>query len=960
MNRRDFLKRSSLLAAGGFLTATSPALARAAVQAGALTFDGDLYKAFKDPASIYYPFVRWWWNGDILDAGELKRELQVMKKAGIGGVEINPIELPPRDNDMGMRDQATPWLSDKWVDMLRVTFDEAKRLDMTCDLLVGSGWPFGAEYLRGDERAMVRLLDAKELDGPCEYQISEFALLSKIDPESTEKSEARTLKLVSLSLVPAPMDSIDQAVDLSSQIGQEVITVQVPAGKHYFYAVAQVEAFACVINGAPGAAGPILNHLNKEAVEKYLNTMSDTIQKRIGPMKNDIRTMFTDSMELEGANWTTDFREEFIRRRGYDIVPYMPYMMFKTKRLGDVYDFNYGVPKSDRFKEENNRMRFDFELTKAELLRERFNKTYVDWCHKLGVMARAQTYGRGFFPLDTSIGYDIPEGESWTTNYLKHRLGEEMSNEDYRRGRGYTMINKFVASGAHLTGKRVVSCEEMTNTYRVFDATLELLKLGSDMSIISGITQSFWIGVNYSPPQIPFPGWVRYGAYFSEHNNWWPHVHCINTYKARLSAALQNADMYTDIAILPAYGDMWTTWGVQTEPFPVRLNVPYMTLLWEAMVKNGHGCDYTSEMVLRGSTVEKGKLCYGPKKYGTLFLAGVQGLDPDILEKLYDFVQTGGRVFCVERYPDRCLGYKDYAKRNAEVQQWVEKLKAIPERFILLDIPEDKDFITWFTGVQGKYGFVPFVKIDRPDPYFMQNRYQADDGSELFFFTNSHLHDRYKGKVTFAPEITKGRYAWVWDADTGERSRIELKEGAYELELGVATSRLIVFDKNKTGPRYRQLPITGAGTQTLRDGWKVELTHSREGWSKLIDMDSPTDLKETQWVNFTGTISYKKTVNVENPADTILNLGRVWGVAELKVNGQECGTRWYGDQTFDLSKVLRAGSNEIEVKVTTTLLNYMKTLKDNKTAQYWTVEGTKDQPLSSMGMVGPVTLYQIG
>ncbi len=959
MDRRTFLIRSAWLTAGGILASTSPSLAKLALKSDSLRFDSDLYKTFKDPASIYYPFVRWWWNGDILDADELRRELQVMKKAGIGGVEINPIQLPPRDNDMGMLDKATPWLSDKWIDMLNVTFDEAKRLDMTCDLLVGSGWPFGAEYLRGDERAMVRLVDAQELEGPCEYEISQFALFAKVDPHATETSEVRTMKIVSLSLVPSPMDNIDQAIDLTDQKDNEIIRVQVPAGKHYFYAVVQVNAFACVINGAPGAAGPILNHLDKTAVRKYLDHMSDTIQSKIGPLKGRMRTMFTDSMELEGMNWTTDFREEFIKRRGYDIVPYMPYMMFKTGRLGDVYNFDYGVEKTPRFKDENNRMRYDFELTKAELLRERFNATYLQWCKDLGVMSRAQAYGRGFFPLESRIGYDIPEGESWTTNWLKHRLGEEMSNEDYRRGRGYTMINKFVSSAAHLTGKRVVSCEEMTNTYQVFAATLEFLKLGSDMSLISGVTQSFWIGVNYSPLNIPFPGWVRYGAYFSEHNNWWPYVSYINTYKARVSSVLQNADMYTDIAILPAYGDMWTTWGVQTEPFPVRLNVPYMTLLWEAMIKNGHGCDYTSEIVLADSTVKNGKLCYGPKQYGTLFLAGVKGLAPETLAKMYEFVQQGGRVFCVERYPDRCLGYRDYENRNREVQQWVEKLKAFPDRFILLDIPADNDFISWFTNVQEKYGLKPFVRIETIDPYFMQNRYQADDGSEIFFFVHSHLHKRYKGKVTFAPEITKGRYPWIWDTHTGERYRIELNDGSYTLEMSPADSRLIVFDKNKKGPMWRQLPVEGVGTQTLRN-WDVELKHSREGWTKTTRMEDPTDLKDTEFVNFTGTVTYRTTVDVTNPADMVLNLGRVWGVAEVKVNDQDLGVRWYGDQTYDVASSLKPGTNRIEVKVTTTLLNYMKTLKDNKTAQYWTMEGTKNQPLSSMGMVGPVTLYQIG
>ena len=271
----------------------------------------------------------------------------------------------------------------------------------------------------------------------------------------------------------------------------------------------KVNSFACVINGAPGAAGSILNHMDKKAVRKYLDHMADTIQNRIGPLKNYVRAMFTDSMELEGSNWTGDFAEQFRLRRGYDLMPYLPFMMFKVGRLGDVLDYNYGAEKTPEFKAELQRVRFDFELTKAELLKERFTDTYTGWCKDLGVLSRAQAYGRGFFPLESSMGYSIPEGESWTTNWLKHRLGEEMRDDEYRAGRGYTMINKYVSSAAHLTGKRIVSAEEMTNTYLAFRATLELIKIGSDMSAVSGITHSVWHGFNYSPADAPFP---RLGA----------------------------------------------------------------------------------------------------------------------------------------------------------------------------------------------------------------------------------------------------------------------------------------------------------------------------------------------------------------------------------------------------------------------------------------------------------------
>jgi len=43
--------------------------------------------------------------------------------------------------------------------------------------------------------------------------------------------------------------------------------------------------------------------------------------------------------------------------------------------------------------------------------------------------------------------------------------------------------------------------------------------------------------------------------------------------------------------------------------------------------------------------------------------------------------------------------------------------------------------------------------------------------------------------------------------------------------------------------------------------------------------------------------------------------------------------------------------------VTTTMGNYMKTLTDNPTAQKFTVLKTKDQPIQSMGLAGPVTIY---
>lgn len=915
------------------------------------------YDQFRNPEAKYRPFVRWWWNGDKVNANELRRELHLLKDAGIGGVEINPVGFPGGADDLGI--PSIPWLSKEWIDMLKVAFDQASKLDMTCDLIVGSGWPFGGEFLQGDERGQVMVVGVEKLSGPQEYTTSVFSLLKEADPAISKPYSGRVPHLLSLQLVPEPLGSLDQVIDLSDKINEKgAFTIQIPEGKYALYALVRIDSFGAVISGAPGAQGPTLNHLDSTAVKKYLNHMSDAIQAQLGPLAQYIRSLFTDSMELEGANWSSDFAAEFKKRRGYDIMPYLQYTMFKTGGMGNVLDYNYAVEMTPEFKEMIDRMRYDVELTKAEMFRDRFTIPYTNWCRQLGVKSRAQAYGRGFFPLESGMYYDIPEGESWTTNWLQHRIGEEMSNEEYRAGRAYTMVNKYITSAAHLTGKRLISAEEMTNTYRVFNATPEFLKIGSDQNAQVGITHSVWHGFNYSPPEAPFPGWVRYGSYYSEKNNWWRYFNCLNTHRARVASQLQNADMYADIAILMPVSDMWTTMGMQNEPFPSSINKPYQSLVWEAMNKNGNGTDYISEPLICASTISDGMLHYGPRSYKNLFLVGVERMHPETLAKLYEFAQQGGRVFCVETVPYKSLGWKDHEKRDAEVKAWIEKLQAMPEQFIHLEKPADNDFITWYAGVQKQYGITPTVQIESPDPFVMANLFVRDDGSRIYFFTNTHLHNSHQTKLTFPQEATRMN-AWVWNLDNGERYRLPLdKAGAMTLDLGPADARMIVFDRdnNKKAPVWAPLPTSGADSTTLSD-WSLEFHHSLEHWIKTATTDTLKDLKDTEWKSFTGDVVYRTDVEVDDPEGMVLNLGKVYGVASLKVNGVDCGTSWYGRRIYDLSKVLHKGWNRIEVTVTTTMGNYLQTWKENRIAQQWTNRPGRPQPVQSMGMAGPVTLY---
>ena len=926
-----------------------------------------LYAEFRQPASEYHPFVRWWWNGDKVEADELVRELRLLKDAGIGGVEINPIAFPTYCDSLGKA--SLPWLSPEWIDMLKVCFDEADSLDMTCDLLVGSGWPFGAEFLEENERAQIVVNYAEPVTGPTTLTVLPDSLCAKAMPKVSSPYKGNTKELMTLKLYPNPASSVEDGIDVLQT--DSIFTIDIPQGEYTLAALVKINGFLEVINGAPGAAGPVLDHFNTEAVNRYLYNMSDKIEAQIGPLQGRVRALFTDSMELEGANWTSDMVEEFQRRYGYDITEYLPFVLFKIGSMGSALNYDPVVPVTDDFQKEIHRARYDFEDFKAQLMQERFTNTYLAWCHHLGVKARAQAYGRGFYPLENAMGYDIPEGESWTTNWLRHKPGEEMSETDYRRGRAYTMVNKFVSSGAHLAGNRTVSSEEMTNTYTVFNMSLDQLKLGGDQSAMSGITHSVFHGFNYSPNlETEFPGWLRYGAFYSERNNWWPYFKYYNDYKARLSYALQHGTYYADIAILNPENDMWCTIGMQNEPFPNTTRAPYKTMIWEAINKTGGGVDYVSENIINGSDIKKGQICYNQRRYNTLLLIDVESLHPETAEQLLRFVETGGKVVCIDTIPYQSLGlYKNYSERDSIVKTTMEKVMRHTDNFVFVEPPKE-GFIPWYDSLMHAESLPHYLNIESPDPYVMQNRYTTDDGSEMVLLSNSHRYNAHQTKITFSKALIHKRQAQVWDLQTGERYALPLTEdGSYTFDLGPVESVLVVFEKTKPIdlPTWQPLHqrIKGMSSVDLSNDWDIELCHSLLHDTTVTHFDTLFDLKDSEtYQHFCGTIVYHKSLDCGrdgvHTVSTILDLGLVEGVSEVFVNGQSAGVQYFGKRIFDITPYLQEGPNDIEIHVMTTMGNYLKTFsrEDNLTTWVYVNHPKREQPLQPMGMIGPVSIFK--
>ena len=92
------------------------------------------------------PWSRWWWMGNSVNPADLKAAMEAYSKAGLGGLEITPIY-----GVHGYEDKFIKFLSPEWMDQLKYTLQEGKRLDMGIDLAMASGWPFGGLWVTPED-----------------------------------------------------------------------------------------------------------------------------------------------------------------------------------------------------------------------------------------------------------------------------------------------------------------------------------------------------------------------------------------------------------------------------------------------------------------------------------------------------------------------------------------------------------------------------------------------------------------------------------------------------------------------------------------------------------------------------------------------------------------------------------------------------------------------------------------
>lgn len=920
INRRRFIQ-NSLIAGGSSVLLPIGAcqwLQKNALAENATISNDSLFQLFANPPSSSKPFVRWWWNGDCIELEELERELDVMQAAGIGGIEINPIAMPDdaETNDCKCYD----WLSPEWNNRVKGTIEMAKKRDILVDLIMGSGWPFGGEFLTEDQFLQGVGIRKIEYNGPQKVSLTiknEWQLPG--NDGAHKNPDAPDAELFFLQLIPHGANSEAELVDLMAEVDANgTIEIIVPKGKHDLYIGTKQSAYRTVMHGAPGSKGPVVNHYDADDVRAYMDKLANALEPELGGKLGDhIRSLFCDSIELSGANLTDDFFEEFQKRRGYNLKPFIPLVYYHPYK-GYTESLNYEA----EFVQDIKRIRYDFNKTLVELFHERFTNTFHKWANEHGMKSRYQAYGMPWLMgmLDGYRMVDIPESNNW------------LYSPD-AKSHGYWIWNKYTSSAAHLSGAKVVSSEAMTNTRGVFQTTLDTIKKNDDFNFVSGINHSILHGYNYSPPEAGFPGWVRYGAYFSDQNTWWPYFKKWSEYNARLSSLFQNTKPVTDVAILTPEADIWKEWGLMRTPF--YKNPWYNHDLWEGFSRIGIAADYIDEGVLLRASVDGKELKSEEASYKLVIVSGAEAILPETASAIYKLAKQGVKFLFVDQLPSETPSYFEKEKGDKEVQELMYKISAFTN-VLVEDAPKNAMLVTnWALNIKNTFGLQAGVSIDNIDEKLYVLKHQSD-GNEIFFFSNQ---DEAKGQKFNAKFDSTTKNAWRWEPQTGERFILPTEQaGAVNVRLQPLESMVVVLEKYEDGEVDKQLYPDENSSLIIENEWKIKFKPFKGDLfemtsNKLFEFGGHAD---NRIATFAGQVDYETTIELDETNWVFLDLGIEKQITEVKINNVELGVCWWGRHLYSIPKnVLTEGENKVQIKYTTTLANYANSLADNSTAKRW-------------------------
>ncbi|KAA6438997.1 glycoside hydrolase [Dyadobacter flavalbus] len=671
---------------------------------------------------------------------------------------------------------------------------------------------------------------------------------------------------------------------------------------------------------SPEATGLEVDKLDKVAVGKYIETYLDMYKDATGGQlgAQALSHMVLDSYEAGHMTWTKAMPEEFRKRRGYSITPWIPVLTGRVIQSAEA---------SEKFL-------WDFRKTIGEMIVANHYEVIGDALHARGMKRYTESHenGRIFLAdgMDVKRKADIPMSAMWTPGSLAGGADEEVRSEaDIREA----------ASVAHIYGQNLVAAESMTSVGNAFSWHPEKLKRTADLEMASGLNRFVVHTSVHQPLDDKKPGISLgpFGQYFTRQETWAEQAKVWTDYLARSCFLLQQGKPVVDI--LYYYGENNNITQVFAQKLPA--------------MPSGYAYDFANATVIKEAMkIENGKIVApSGQEYRLLVLdSTAKAMTLPVLKKLGELVKAGMKVAGTK--PEYSPGLGDNA---AEFTTMVNEIWSNPNVSVKpvdavlneLGIKKDVDI----SGAGSKILYVHRQTADA-DIYWLDNRSENSSEAEISF--------RVTGKV---PQL--------WHPETGKMEKItyRIQDGRTVIPLKFESweASFVIFEGKSTATSFTKPAVTESEVAVVKGNWKVRFQQGRGAppqatFKTLVSLSENAD---TGIKYFSGTAGYENRImlkTVGRNSSYVLDLGDVKNIAEVTVNGKRMGTVWKKPFRIDITNALKPGENLLQISVTNLWVNRLigdaQPGVTNKVT-FTTIPFYKaDAPLLPSGLIGPVRLLE--
>ncbi|MCC6796296.1 MAG: hypothetical protein IT366_14335 [Candidatus Hydrogenedentes bacterium] len=600
---------------------------------------------FENPPANDRPWVYWFWkNGNISREG-ITADLEAMQRVGVGGAILMEVALsvPP-----GQYKFFTP----EWRDMFKFAIQEAKRTGIEISVNSAPGWTgSGGPWVTPEQSMQQVVFSETNVAGPNAIAMalpapdavlgyySDIAVLALPVTTGTYRiadiAEKAFYKRGAFSSQPSvraalpsladyedvPQDAVvplQRIVDLTSHMDKDgKLTWDAPDGNWTILRIGHTSTGQT--NRPAPLPGLECDKLDTEALDAHYRAFINVLLEDLGPdLRKALVSVHLDSWEVGAQNWSRNFRREFVKRREYDPLPYLPVMSGRVVESLEV---------SERFL-------WDLRQTVSELIVENHGRRLRELAHNEGLWFSVEPYD--MTPCDDmSLGAtaDVPMCEFWSkgfdTRYSVHEA----------------------TSVAHVYDKPVVAAEAFTSIDRwLFHPGT--IKAQGDWAFCEGVNRFVIHRYIHQPYPNIRPGLSLgpHGLHYERTQTWWEFSRPWHEYLARCQHVLRQGRFVSDVLYLGREGAP----NVFQAPDPAPRGYKY------------DGC--TPEALLTRVKADQGQLVLpNGAGYRMLVLPNTETMTPALLWKVAEFAASG--VLLVGAPPRKSPSLSKYPECDAEVAQ---------------------------------------------------------------------------------------------------------------------------------------------------------------------------------------------------------------------------------------------------------------------------------------------------